>query len=79
MGRTMTETGKIEWFDPGKGYGFIKRETGEDVFFHHSHVAPSETRPRLKSGEEVEFVVDKDHRGRAHAHSVRVVEQGVAQ
>ncbi len=34
----MKETGKVKWFNDAKGYGFISRENGVDVFVHHSAV-----------------------------------------
>ena len=37
----MPETGVVKWFNNDKGYGFIKRNTGEDVFCHHSSIQAS--------------------------------------
>ncbi len=56
----MVYTGKVKWFNDQKGFGFIEREEGDDVFVHFSAVQ-SEGFKSLKEGQEVEFeVVDGD-------------------
>lgn len=68
------EVGKVQWFDPVAGYGFIKRAAGKDVFVHHSEiVAPDEDHRQLKPGENVEFGIVPDQQGRARACSVRIL------
>lgn len=54
----MRNTGKVKWFSDSKGYGFIERENGKDVFVHFSALQEDGFRT-LKEGEMVEFdVVD---------------------
>ena len=48
------ETGKVKWFNNAKGYGFIERATGGDVFVHHTAIQMSGFRT-LTEGETVEF------------------------
>jgi CspA family cold shock protein len=48
------EVGKVKWFNDAKGYGFVVRNTGEDVFVHYSAIAGEGFRT-LKEGEIVEF------------------------
>ncbi|HEX2109175.1 MAG TPA: cold shock domain-containing protein, partial [Rubrobacteraceae bacterium] len=63
------EQGRVKWFDPEKGYGFLVRPTGDDLFVHHSEVEgdPSDLEP----GSEVEYVVGRNDRG-PNARSVRL-------
>ncbi|MBI2820823.1 MAG: cold shock domain-containing protein [Acidobacteria bacterium] len=52
------EQGKVKWFNNAKGYGFIEREQGGDVFVHHTAIQTSGFRS-LEEGEAVQFdVVD---------------------
>lgn len=55
------ESGRIKWFDPDKGYGFIIRPTGEDLFFHHSEVKGDAG--ALEPGSRVEYEVGENDRG----------------
>lgn len=58
----MREQGTVKWFNSDKGYGFISRPSGEDVFVHHS--ALSTTGPRsLNEGDSIEFEVVKGPKG----------------
>jgi CspA family cold shock protein len=52
----MREKGKVKWFNDGKGYGFIEREGGEDVFVHFTALQ-GEGFKTLAEGQEVEFDV----------------------
>ena len=64
-------TGKIKWFNPTKGYGFIEQEGSKDVFLHVSALeqAGIET---LKEGEEIEFEIG-ENKGRVNAINVKKV------
>jgi CspA family cold shock protein len=55
-------TGTVKWFNGGKGYGFISREGGEDVFVHFSAISGSGYR-NLEEGQKVEFSVEKGPKG----------------
>ena len=58
---TPRERGRVKWFDAEKGYGFLVRPTGDDLFVHHSEVQgdPSELSPNG----EVEYEVGRNDRG----------------
>ena len=54
------EKGKVKWFNNAKGYGFIERENGEDVFVHYTAIT-GDGYKSLEEGQQVEFeVVDGD-------------------
>ena len=56
------EKGVVKWFNGQKGFGFISRESGEDVFVHFSEIA-SEGYRTLNEGDEVEFEVTDGPKG----------------
>ncbi len=58
----MIFTGKVKWFDAQKGYGFIEREDGDDVFVHFSAIE-EEGFKTLEEGQEVEFEIVEGDRG----------------
>ncbi len=57
-----TETGTVKWFNDEKGYGFIARESGDDVFVHHSELRMSGYRT-LDEGQKVQFKVVQGQKG----------------
>ncbi len=58
----MREKGTVKWFNAAKGYGFIQRSNGEDVFVHFSAIQMSGYRA-LEEGVEVEFEVTRGPKG----------------
>jgi CspA family cold shock protein len=68
MSRTQ---GTVKWFSKEKGYGFIQREGGSDVFVHHTAIEGSGFRT-LEEGEKVEFDVVEDPKGVKAQNVVRL-------
>ena len=58
----MKEQGTVKWFNAAKGYGFIQRESGEDVFAHYSAILGDGYRT-LEEGARVTFEVRKGPKG----------------
>jgi cold shock protein len=58
----MRETGTVKWFNAAKGFGFIQRENGEDVFVHFSAISASGYRS-LDEGARVSFIVKSGPKG----------------
>jgi len=56
------EQGTVKWFNGSKGYGFIERDSGEDVFVHFSAIIADGYRT-LEEGQRVEFVVTQGEKG----------------
>jgi len=54
--------GTVKWFNGGKGYGFLAREGGEDVFVHFSAIQGEGYR-NLEEGQQVEFSIEKGPKG----------------
>jgi len=59
---SMKETGTVKWFNASKGFGFIARENGEDVFVHFSAIEAAGYRT-LDEGARVSFVVKTGPKG----------------
>jgi cold shock protein len=55
-------TGTVKWFNASKGFGFITRDGGEDVFVHHSAIQGEGYRT-LEEGQRVEFDVESGPKG----------------
>jgi cold shock protein len=58
----MREQGTVKWFNNEKGYGFISRESGDDVFVHHSAIQGAGFKS-LNEGDSIEFDVAKGPKG----------------
>ena len=58
------ERGTVKWFNDAKGFGFIERENGDDVFVHHSAIQAEGFRT-LSDGQQVEFEVVQGPKGPA--------------
>ena len=62
-------TGKIKWFNPAKGYGFIENEGNKDVFLHVSALEEAGI-STLKEGEEIEFEIG-ENKGKENAINIK--------
>ena len=69
MSRVMR--GKVNWFDADKGYGFITRANGPDVFVHYSAIQ-TEGVNSLEEGEEVDFEIEESRKGPQAARVIPV-------
>ncbi len=67
----MTEQGTVKWFNDRKGYGFVSREGGDDVFVHFSSITGDGFKS-LREGDRVSFEVQEGERG---PQAVSVVKQ----
>lgn len=66
------ESGTVKWFDNAKGYGFIQRDAGSDVFVHYSAILGVGFRS-LVEGQRVEFDVEDGDKG-PQAKNVNIIE-----
>jgi CspA family cold shock protein len=71
------ETGKVKWFNNSKGYGFIERSQGGDVFVHHTAIQ-SEGYRTLEEGQSVEFTVVQGPKGLQAQEVIRADEEDTA-
>jgi CspA family cold shock protein len=67
----MKEQGTVKWFNNDKGYGFISREAGDDVFVHHSAIEGT-GRKTLEEGDRVEFEVARGPKGLQAQNVVKI-------
>ena len=67
------ETGTVKWFNNDKGFGFIQREHGEDVFVHFRAIKSNGGYRTLREGQQVMFDVTQGQKG-PQAENVEVVE-----
>ena len=65
-------TGTVKWFNSSKGYGFISRENGDDVFVHFQSIV-ADGYKTLNENDKVEFVVKDGEKG-PQASDVRVID-----
>jgi cold shock protein len=71
LGGIFLMQGKVKWFNPEKGYGFIEVEEGKDVFVHYSEIQ-DEGFKTLEEGQEVEFEIVEGNRGPQAANVVKL-------
>jgi CspA family cold shock protein len=64
-------TGKVKWFNAEKGFGFIEREDGDDVFVHFSAIE-GEGFKTLEDGQDVEFEIVEGNRGPQASNVVKL-------
>ena len=65
------EQGTVKWFNAAKGFGFIKRDNGEDVFVHFKAIV-GEGYKTLNEGDKVEFNVEQGPKGLQAAQVTKI-------
>lgn len=68
-----TETGQVKWFSSNKGFGFITRDSGDDIFVHFRSIAGKGHRV-LREGQRVEFAISENSKG-LQAEDVNILNQ----
>ncbi len=63
-------SGRVKWFNDAKGYGFIERENGEDVFVHYTAIQEQGFKT-LSEGQQVEFEIVQGTKGPQAANVVK--------
>ena len=72
----MRVTGKVKWFNETKGYGFIKQDSGRDIFVHYSEIQEDGYKT-LAEGETVEFELREGSKGLEATNVIRKSESEV--
>jgi len=67
------ERGTVKWFNSAKGFGFIEREVGEDIFVHYSAII-SDGFKSLKEGEIIKFEIENTEKG-FQAINVEIIDE----
>ena len=67
------QTGKVKWFSNHRGYGFIERDQGDDLFVHHSAIQMDGYRT-LREGQRVQFNIHHGSKGPEAANVVSLTE-----
>ncbi len=67
----MKHRGSVKWFSEAKGYGFIREDSGEEFFVHHSAIQAEGFRT-LSEGQLVEFESVEDQKGKQAANVVKI-------
>ena len=71
LGKQMREQGTVKWFNNDKGYGFVSREAGDDVFVHHTAIEGT-GRKSLNEGDRIEFEVARGPKGLQAQNVVKI-------
>jgi CspA family cold shock protein len=66
-------TGKVKWFNPERGYGFVIRDDGGADVFVGSAALNAAHIPHLFEGDRIEFLIEMDRAGRERASEIRIV------
>ena len=66
------QQGTVKWFNGSKGFGFIERESGDDVFVHYTAITDDDGFRNLDEGQRVEFTVVQGQKG-LQAQDVMVI------